>query len=87
MKNGLGDERMERGTVVRLKSGSPLMTVGDHQWGKSRCHWYNEGLDQFVETDFFPQMLRPVCAAEQAIIDQIVGMAVSDDSDADAGAA
>lgn len=51
----------KKGDTVRLKSGGPIMTVGDVAQGRADCHWFNQsGAEYTAQSKIFGvEQLKP----------------------------
>ncbi|WP_353119476.1 DUF2158 domain-containing protein [Myroides odoratus] len=51
-------EKFKIGDLVRLKSGSPIMTVGGYRDNNIIvCVFFSEQKQEFIKTDFFAQSI------------------------------
>ena len=50
-------ENFIKGQIVKLKSGSPVMTVGNIENDKIQCTWYDTGTNSYKTEVFFDYML------------------------------
>jgi uncharacterized protein YodC (DUF2158 family) len=60
LRKGTSMVEFKKGDTVRLKSGGPVMTVGDKHGDALQCHWFNQTGSEYTSKydNFAPDMLR-----------------------------